>query len=202
MGLCVFAQTNRLQLVCFCWNFLQWLVTYEGLELVLFIIYTYCKFLILVRKVFHTTNHHMPFFKASVNLLWPRDTILCHTTWSSLIQVISCRLFGTKPLLTYQKLFIVEWTHGNKFQTNLNHNTKVFFEKIHMKMLSAPCPPFCFSLNIFSGLFCPFVFQAGGEECGVLQYWGVRGQGSGQCGTECSASNIKWWVFPHVIVLK
>ena len=49
-------------------------------------------------------------------------------TGSMLIQVMACRLFGTKPLPEPSR-FIVNWIPGNKFQWNSNWNSIMFIQE-------------------------------------------------------------------------
>ena len=42
-----------------------------------------------------------------------------------------------------QYWLIVNWTLRNKYQWNFNQNTKLFIHKMHLKVLSAKCRPFC-----------------------------------------------------------
>ena len=44
---------------------------------------------------------------------------------STLVQIMVCRLFGTKPYLN-QCCVIVNWTLRNKLQWNFSQNTKIF----------------------------------------------------------------------------
>ena len=60
--------------------------------------------------------------------MWPSDTIRHWTSWSTLVQVMVCHLFGTKPLPepmpTYYQL-----DPRNYFQCKLNWNKIVFIQE-------------------------------------------------------------------------
>ena len=47
---------------------------------------------------------------------------------SASVQIMACRLFGTKPL-SKQSLVIVNWTVRNKLQWNLNRNSIIFIQE-------------------------------------------------------------------------
>ena len=49
-------------------------------------------------------------------------------TGSTLLQVMSCRLFSAKPL-PETLLVIVNWTLGNKFHWNQNRNSYIFIQE-------------------------------------------------------------------------
>ena len=49
-------------------------------------------------------------------------------TWSALVQLMACRLFGAKPL-PEPMLAIVNWTPGNKFKWKSNRNSIIFIQE-------------------------------------------------------------------------
>ena len=57
----------------------------------------------------------------------PSATFMRHWIRSALVQVMACRLFGTKPL---SKSIEPNW---NKPQWNFNQNKKISFTKMHLK---------------------------------------------------------------------
>ena len=63
------------------------------------------------------------------------------STGSSLVQVMACRLFGAKPSHEpmHQCWLIVNWTHGNIFQWNLNFISR----KCNWKCRLPKWRPFC-----------------------------------------------------------
>ena len=62
--------------------------------------------------------------------------------WSTLVQVMACRLFGAEPL-SNQCWIIVDRTPGNKFQWNSNRYSIIF-----IRLPSAKRQPFCLGLNM------------------------------------------------------
>ena len=70
-----------------------------------------------------------------VNSLWPSDAIWRKWTWTTVVQVMACHLFGTKPLPESTILLLIEplGTHLDEIWI-----IKTFyFKKICFKMLSA-----------------------------------------------------------------
>ena len=69
-----------------------------------------------------------------------------HSTenWS-LIQILLCRLFGTKPL---QWWLIVSWKPGDKMRWNRTQMQQFPYKGINFEMTSAKCRPFCLGLNM------------------------------------------------------
>ena len=66
---------------------------------------------------------------------------------TSLVQIIACRLFATKPLSEpMQCLNIVIWTLGDKPKWNFIWSLKLSIKKMHLKMSSAKAVPFCRTL--------------------------------------------------------
>ena len=59
------------------------------------------------------------------NPLRMSDAYMCPYGKPALIQIMACRLIGTKPLLEP----IVNWKLGNKVQCNLNKNWKLFIRE-------------------------------------------------------------------------
>ena len=57
--------------------------------------------------------------------------------WSTLDQVVTCHLFGTKPLPESVLSYIINWFVRNKLRRNMNENTRFVFHKIHLNMSSA-----------------------------------------------------------------
>ena len=74
--------------------------------------------------------------------LLPHNAI--YAIGTALVQIMACRLFGTKPS-SNRCWFIVNWTIRNKFQWNFNQNTQHFsFTKtVHPKTSSAKWRSFC-----------------------------------------------------------
>ena len=68
-----------------------------------------------------------------------------------LIQIIACRLVGTKPLSVNQCWNIVNWNIRSKLRWNFNRNWYISLKKkMHLKILSAKWRPCCLSLNVLS----------------------------------------------------
>ena len=76
-----------------------------------------------------------------LNSLKPSHTIWHNGTWSTLVQVMTCRLL-TAPSNPWTNKCVVKWTLGNKRQWSLNQKT-FFLVKIHLKLLFAKWLPFC-----------------------------------------------------------
>ena len=86
-------------------------------------------------------------FKSAINSLRPRNTYLHHQTMLPLVQIMDCRLCGTKPLsepiLPYCQLDPYEQISMNFFI-----EIQIFsLKKMHLKMLSVTGLPFCFRVN-------------------------------------------------------
>ena len=58
--------------------------------------------------------------------LWPSDAMWLHGTWSPLFQIMSYRLFGTKPL---PDIMLIIYNIRNKLQINFNQNTAIFLQE-------------------------------------------------------------------------
>ena len=58
----------------------------------------------------------------------PCVAYMCQWIGSALVQIMACRLFGTRPL-SKPILFFVNWTPRNKFQGNFNQNKKLFIHE-------------------------------------------------------------------------
>ena len=52
---------------------------------------------------------------------------------------------------------IVNWTLRNKLQWHLNERHIFSFKKIHLKMSSGKCRPFCLGLHVLSQLVCKWL---------------------------------------------
>ena len=72
----------------------------------------------------------------------PRAAYMHQWTGSALVQVMTCRLFSTKPL-PEQMLTHYHWTPRNKLQGNLNRKQNFPSMKIYLKLAAAKWQPFC-----------------------------------------------------------
>ena len=61
---------------------------------------------------------------------------------ATLVQIITCRLFGAKPF-SKQCHFIVNWTVMNKCQWNFDQNKNSSFTTMYLKISSGKWRPFC-----------------------------------------------------------
>ena len=84
------------------------------------------------------------------NALRYSDTIWCQITRSSMCQVVTCRLFVTRPLpepmMPYCPLDPYE-AISVKFDSKY-----IYFNKVHSEMFSAKCRSFCSGLNTLTRL--------------------------------------------------
>ena len=89
-----------------------------------------------------------------INWLRPSDAYICHQNRQSLIQIMACCLFSTKPLskpvLTCQ---LDPWEHisltfGSKYDN-------FHWKKNSFRMYSAEWWPFCLCLNVLIDLWLP-----------------------------------------------
>ena len=85
--------------------------------------------------MFMSTRFSSGLWVSRVDLLPPSAAYMRQCTWSSLVQVMACRLFGAKPL-PEPILLIVNRTLGNKFQWNLNLNSIISIQNMHSIMSS------------------------------------------------------------------
>ena len=81
------------------------------------------------------------------NSLWPSDAILCQRSWTTLVQVMACCLFGTKPLAETMLIYC-QFDPMNKLQWHWK-KTPLSFKNRHLKMSSANCLTFLSDLNEF-----------------------------------------------------
>ena len=79
-----------------------------------------------------------------VNSLRPSNAYMRQYNIPTLVQIMACRLFGTKPL-SEPKL---PYCPRNIFQWNFIQNPKVSFEEIHLNRSSAKWRPLCLGLNV------------------------------------------------------
>ena len=93
--------------------------------------------------VTHFTDTYIVIGFQWVNSSPPSTAYMRWWIGSAEVQMMSCRLFGAKPLSEPMLDIIVDWTLRNKVQWNLNRNSYISFKKMHMKLSSAKWRPFC-----------------------------------------------------------
>ena len=92
-----------------------------------------------------------------------RVTHIWSVNLSSLVHITDCRLVGAKPLWTNDAKLSI-WPLGTNFN-EISIELHIFsFKKMHLKILSSTCQPFCLCLNVprsiselclaFPGLIC------------------------------------------------
>ena len=82
------------------------------------------------------------------------DAYMCQYAGQSLVQIMACRLFGTKPISLCQCWRFVNCIFGNNFQGKLNPNSTKH-KKAKFKMPFAKWQPFCLGcqLKTFYGFY-------------------------------------------------
>ena len=66
---------------------------------------------------------------------------------TSLVHVMTCRLSAPSHYPN-QCWLVVEWTLKNKFRWNMNQNTAIYIQEMHLKMLSTKRRTFCSGLML------------------------------------------------------
>ena len=113
----------------------------------------------------------------TLNSLRPSDAYMRQYNIPTLLQIMACRLSGTKPL-SEPVLPYCHLTLRNIFQWNLFKIRRFSFKEMHLKMLSAKWRPFCLGLNVlhvwmelFWYQWCIFLSQIR-YQCGrILSQW-------------------------------
>ena len=102
------------------------------------------------------------YYSGQINTLRPGrkyHSYICVSYWTrpALVQLMACRLFGTKPSLKLMLIYCISWAPRNKRLWYLIPNTKFSFSvKFIWNCCLKKCEPFCSNLNISN------LFQEGG----------------------------------------
>ena len=86
----------------------------------------------ILNDFFHDVKHdQMRYLRISLYFFFnssPPSTVhMSQWTWSALVQIMACRLIGTKPLP--ELLLTVDWTCRNKFQRHFNQNSNILIQE-------------------------------------------------------------------------
>ena len=85
-----------------------------------------------------------------VNLFPPSAAYMRQWIVSALVQIMACRLYGAKPLYEPMLDYYQLGPLGTTVSEILIIKKKISFMKMHLKISSADCQPFCFSFNMLT----------------------------------------------------